>query len=157
MNPKTSSISIQFSCETACRDIDITPLRRLARGVLRQHKISRAAVSVAIVDDTTMKSLHLEFLGKAKITDVMSFDLSEPLEKSKVFDIIINLEQARRQAAARGHSTQAETALYLVHGLLHQLGYDDLQASQAQRMHRQEDKILQDAGFGIIYDSKQKG
>jgi probable rRNA maturation factor len=157
MNPKTSSITVQFTCETTCRDIDITPLRRLARGVLRQHKIYRAAVSVAIVDDTTMKALHLEFLGKTKITDVMSFDLSDPLEKSKCFDIIINVEQARRQAAVRGHSAQAETALYLVHGLLHQLGFDDLQTSQARRMHQQEDKILQDAGFGTIYDSKRKG
>lgn len=104
-----------------------------------------------------MKSMHRNFLGKAKITDVMSFDLSEPVEKSKFYEIIINIEQARRQAAKRGHSVQAETALYLVHGLLHQLGFDDLDESQARRMHRQEDKILKDAGFGNIYDSDRKG
>lgn len=104
-----------------------------------------------------IKSMHRKFLGKAKITDVLSFDLSEPVEKSKVYDIIINIEQARRQAVKRGHSVQAETALYLVHGLLHQLGFDDLDASQARRMHLQEDQILNDAGFGNIYDSEQKG
>jgi probable rRNA maturation factor len=157
MNPKNSSISVCFSCETACRDIDITPLRRLARSVLRRFKVRLAALTVAIVDDKTMSALHLEFLGRAKITDVMSFDLSDPLEKSKYYDIIINIDQARRQAATRGHSAQAETALYLVHGLLHQLGFDDLRTSQARLMHQQEDKILQEAGFGMIYSSRRKG
>ena len=157
MNRKQSPISVQFTCETVCDDINTMQLQKLARKVLRQFEARRAAVTVAIVDDKSMKALHLEFLGKAKITDVMSFDLSEPLDKSKCFDIIINVEQARRQAAKRGHLAQAETALYLVHGLLHQLGFDDLQTSQARRMHRQEDKILQDAGFGIIYDSNRKG
>jgi probable rRNA maturation factor len=157
MNRINSPISVQLSCETACDDINPTQLQQLGRRVLRQFEVRRATVTVAVVDDKTMKALHLEFLGKAKITDVMSFDLSDPLEKSKCFDIIINIEQARRQAAARGHSAQAETALYLVHGLLHQLGFDDIDAGEARRMHRQEDKILKDAGFGNIYDSDRKG
>ena len=43
------------------------------------------------------------------------------------------------------------------HGLLHQLGFDDLQPEQARRMHREEDAILQDAGYGKVYDSTRKG
>jgi probable rRNA maturation factor len=157
MNRPNGPISVQFTCETACDDVIAAPLQKLAGSVLRQFGIHRAAVTVAVVDDKTIKSLHKKFLGKSKITDVMSFDLSEPVEKLKIFDIIINIEQARRQAAARGHPTQAETALYLVHGLLHQLGFDDINADQARRMHRQEDEILKNAGFGIIYDSTRKG
>jgi probable rRNA maturation factor len=157
MTHTNSPISIQLSCETTCDDINPTQLQGLGRKVLRQFGILRAAVSVAVVDDKTIQSLHLEFLGKAKVTDVMSFDLSEPVEKTKIFDIIINIEQARRQAVKRGHSVQAELSLYLVHGLLHQLGFDDIDASQARRMHLQEDQILNDAGFGNIYDSDRKG
>jgi probable rRNA maturation factor len=157
MTRTKSPISVQLSCQTACDDINPTQLQRLARRVLRHFNSPRVAATVAVVDDKTMKSMHRNFLGKAKITDVMSFDLSEPVEKSKFYEIIINIEQARRQAAKRGHSVQAETALYLVHGLLHQLGFDDLDESQARRMHRQEDKILKDAGFGNIYDSDRKG
>jgi probable rRNA maturation factor len=157
MTRPNSPISVQLSCETACDDINPTQLQRLGRRVLRQFEAHRVAATVAVVDDKIMKSMHRKFLGKAKITDVLSFDLSEPVEKSKNYDIIINIEQARRQAVKRGHSVQAETALYLVHGLLHQLGFDDLDASQARRMHLQEDQILNDAGFGNIYDSDRKG
>lgn len=157
MSRTNSLISVRLVPEITCDDINITSLERLAGRVCRQFKIRRAEVAAALVDDKTMQKLHRKFLGKAKITDVMSFDLSDPLEKTKIFDIIINVEQARRQAVRRGHSVQAETALYLVHGLLHQLGFDDRDVNQARRMHQQEDKILTKAGLGTVYYSIRKG
>jgi probable rRNA maturation factor len=157
MNRTNNPISIQLTCETVCDDIDTAPLQRLVRRVCRQFEVRRATVTIAVVDDKIMRALHREFLGTDKTTDVMSFDLSEPVEKSKYFDIIVNVEQARRQAAKRGLSVQAETALYLVHGLLHQLGFDDIAESQARRMHQQEDHILKEAGLGNVYHSTRKG
>jgi probable rRNA maturation factor len=154
---KNSPISVLFLCETVCDDLDTAQLQRLSRRTCRQYGIRRATVTVAVVDDKIMRTMHRKFLGKTKTTDVMSFDLSEPAEKTKIFDIIVNLSQARRQAVKRGHSVQAETALYLVHGLLHQLGFDDAAASQARRMHQQEDQILKEAGFGNVYHSTRKG
>jgi probable rRNA maturation factor len=157
MSHNIKSITVSILLETGCDDLDQPALRRLVRRVCKPLRSPRTLVTVALVSDKTMRSLHRKFLGKAKITDVMSFDLSEPAEKRKLFDIIINVEQARRQAAGRGHSIQAETSLYLVHGLLHQLGYDDNTDRQARRMHLEEDRILNDAGFGNIYDSERKG
>ncbi len=48
----------------------------------------------------------------------------------------------------------AELALYVTHGLLHQLGFDDATPEQAQKMHQAEDEILQHMGFGVVYNSR---
>ncbi len=43
-------------------------------------------------------------------------------------------------------------ALYITHGLLHNLGFDDADPEQARRMHAAEDEILQDFGYGLVYN-----
>ena len=58
---------------------------------------------------------------------------------------------AARQAAKRGHGAEAELALYITHGMLHNLGFDDTDPQQAKKMHETEDSLLQKQGFGIIY------
>ncbi|MEN6308126.1 MAG: rRNA maturation RNase YbeY [Anaerohalosphaeraceae bacterium] len=157
MKTQRASISVQLDCRAPCSDLDTARFRQLARKVCKRFDAVPAHVSVSIVDDGQIKILHKQFFNTTKTTDVISFDLTDELEPLKHFDILINIEQARRQAQKRGHSAQAEMSLYLVHGLLHQLGFDDLQPEQARRMHSEEDAILQDAGYGKVYDSTRKG
>jgi probable rRNA maturation factor len=68
---------------------------------------------------------------------------------------VVNAEMANRQAAKRGHSPEAELALYITHGLLHNLGFDDLSSEDAKKMHETEDAMLQQLGFGIIYNQNE--
>ncbi len=63
---------------------------------------------------------------------------------------------ALRQADLRGHSSQAELALYITHGLLHNLGFDDSTEDKAKKMHDMEDKILQQLGYGLVYNKNTK-
>ncbi|MBN2511613.1 MAG: rRNA maturation RNase YbeY [Sedimentisphaerales bacterium] len=157
MKIQKPSISVQLDCRVPCIDFDTARLRLLTRKVCKRFDAVPARVSVSIVDDGQIQLLHKQFFNTTKTTDVISFDLTDELDSIYDFDIIINIEQARRQAQKRGHSTEAEIFLYLVHGLLHQLGFDDLRPDQARRMHREEDVILQDAGYGKVYDSTRKG
>jgi rRNA maturation RNase YbeY len=84
-------------------------------------------------------------------TDVISFDLSESDDELRTFDIIVNADQAQRQADQRDHSQLAELALYVTHGMLHNLGFDDATEELSQKMHSMEDQILQKTGFGVVY------
>jgi probable rRNA maturation factor len=59
---------------------------------------------------------------------------------------------AVRQANLRGHTSEAELALYITHGLLHNLGFDDSAENQARKMHETEDEILQEFGYGMVYN-----
>ena len=91
-----------------------------ARKVLAIADRSRRmrAVSVAFVDERVMRSLNRDFRRKNKTTDVLTFRDDASCE------IVISLDQARRQAADQHHALATELRYLLLHGLLHGLGYD---------------------------------
>lgn len=153
MSPSESNseYDIQISVDADLFPIDPDRLRALVGNVLSQFEVVCASVDIAIVDDPAIMNVHEKYLGVPKTTDVISFDLSDDRQAGRCFEIIINAEEAARQAQQRGHTPQAELALYIVHGLLHNLGYDDASAEQSEHMHRMEDQILQQNGCGRVY------
>jgi len=74
-------------------------------------------VSIAFVSDAAMKRLNRQYRGRDKTTDVLTFPSERP-------DIVISLDQARRQAVAEKHSLATEVRYLILHGVLHALGYD---------------------------------
>ena len=120
-------------------------------------------ISIAVVDDIGIRKLNNRFLNRKATTDCLSFDLSEEPEReseaenpaSRIFELIVNGEMAARQADLRGHSSEAELALYITHGLLHHLGFDDATPDQARKMHETEDEILKQLGYGSVYNKKK--
>lgn len=147
-----SDYDLQIRIEADVFPVEPDRLDILVRKVLRQFEILRASVEIVIVDDAAIAQFHQHYLGRRECTDVLSFDLSDDHQPQRIFEILVNAQEAVRQAEKRGHRPQAELALYIVHGLLHQLGYDDQTDSQARCMHRMEDQILQEHGYGKVYD-----
>jgi len=90
------------------------------RKVLRAVDHDVDEVSIAFVDDATMKSLNKKFRAKNKTTDVLTFPGDAPF----LGDIVICLDQARRQAAQENHSLAIEVRYLILHGVLHAMGYD---------------------------------
>ena len=133
-------------------------MERTARHVLADAGRSAGAVSVAVVDSPTITGIQKEYLNTVGSTDVLSFDLADGANDTgdgEVLDceVIINAQQAGEVAGARSGDAQGELNLYLVHGLLHQLGYDDQSGAQAERMHVKEDQLLGQLGFGRVFYS----
>jgi probable rRNA maturation factor len=87
--------------------------------VLRALRENRD-ISLAFVDDESMKALNKRFRRKNKTTDVLTF----PSDDSYASDIIISVEQAKRQAQDEKHSLATEIRYLIVHGVIHSLGYD---------------------------------
>jgi len=145
------------------KDIDISgrKIRKLVKAVscrFGRHGPTdiKYEISIVIVDDYEIQQFNREFLNSKVSTDCISFDLSDDEEGPKVFDLIVNGEMAVRQANLRGHSSEAELALYITHGLLHNLGFDDSTKSRARKMHETEDEILQEFGYGIVYNKSTR-
>jgi probable rRNA maturation factor len=90
-------------------------------------------VEVSFVSDEDISRVHEEFLDDPSPTDVITFPHGE---------ILISLDTAARQAEDHGETYERETALYLVHGLLHLAGWDDREAVEREAMHRLQAKIL---------------
>ena len=75
-------------------------------------------VSIAFVDNATMRGLNRKFRGRNKTTDVLTF----PGENS--CEVVISVDRAKRQALNEKHSIATELRYLLLHGILHGLGYD---------------------------------
>ena len=155
MNAAENNLQIQFDPQYPNLKADFSKLEALVRAICEKFECTNAAVHIAIVDDAGVIELHRQFLQKDTTTDVISFDLSDEFEPGRTFQIVVNAEMADRQANKRGHSLEAELALYITHGLLHNLGFDDLSCEDAKKMHETEDTLLQQLGFGIIYNQNE--
>ena len=89
-----------------------------ARKVLLASGEDIGEMSIAFVDDATMRNLNRKFRGKNKTTDVLTFPGEDACE------IVISVDRARIQAQNEKHSLATELRYLLVHGILHGLGYD---------------------------------
>ncbi len=131
-------------------------IRRLLQAALRQLGVPAADLSVAIVADAEIAAVHNRWLGVPEPTDVISFDLSggpgdaglggrpggDPRQLRLVGEIIASAETAARQAARYGWQADHELAYYLVHGLLHLCGFDDLAPGPRRSMRRRERQLM---------------
>ncbi len=151
---KDSDITVQFIKKCENIDISFTRLEKLVKAVCKRFKLSKAAVSIAIVGNSEITQLNKKFLDHNRTTDCLSFDLSENDQPEKSFELLVNGEKALEEANVREHSSQAELALYITHSLLHLLGFDDSSKEQAKKMHDTEDEILQQQGFGLVYNKR---
>lgn len=150
------------------KDISSSLLEGAVSATLVRHHVMRAQINMALVDDARIQSINESFLQHEGPTDVITFDLRD--EPSALGDassslpdrtppalgdidgeIVISVETAMRESKQRGHSVDAEVALYAVHGTLHLLGYDDHSEEESQRMHAMEDVILSTMGVGAIF------
>lgn len=99
-------------------------------------------VDIAVVDSAKMAELNRRYLRHAGTTDVLSFDLSESPKAGLSVQLIVCGDVARTEAAARGLKPARELMLYVVHGLLHMMGYEDQSVRGSVRMQARQEEIL---------------
>ena len=91
-------------------------------------------VEITLLDDAAITSVHGDFLDDPTPTDVITFHHGE---------ILVSVETATREATARGGPAVRETALYIIHGLLHLHGHTDAEPGPRAAMHAAQDLILE--------------
>lgn len=91
-------------------------------------------LAVSLVDDKTIQELSAQFLNRECTTDVLAFpQRDDPHGPGRhLGDIVISIDTARRQAAALGHSVDAEVRHLAEHGLLHLFGCEHDMAGYAK-------------------------
>jgi rRNA maturation RNase YbeY len=158
---RDQDIVIQITKNFKGINISADKIKKLSKAVCRRFGKLESTdikyhIGIVIVDDNEIQKFNREFLNRRVSTDCISFDLSDDQERQKVFDLVVNGQMAVRQAKLRGHSSEAELVLYITHGLLHNLGFDDSTKSRARKMHETEDEILQEFGYGIVYNKSTR-
>ena len=131
--------------------VDGEHLQRIVSTVLEMEAaFTGASLSVVVTDDTEIQSLNCQFRGIDAPTDVLSFGegptehpfVTPPEVPAYLGDVVISFPRAEAQAAERGHSTEEELGLLVVHGVLHLLGYDHRTRGEEVQMWARQDAIL---------------
>lgn len=116
---------------------DRTFLQQVVRTALDFAQRPDLHVSLLLTDDAEIAQVHADFLDDPTPTDVISFDLDGAAE------LVVSVETAKRTAKSQGHALRAEVALYVVHGILHVCGFDDIRPRDRVRMRAAERAVLQ--------------
>ena len=125
-------------------------IKELVQGVLKAEAAD-AEINVVLVDNKKIKEMNNAFLGHNYATDVLSFayEKGEKPKSNITGEIVISAEMAARLARKQGHAVEGELALYLTHGLLHLLGYNDKRKHEAKKMHQRERVLLTNLGYNV--------
>jgi probable rRNA maturation factor len=145
--------NIAIANEQTLLESDEERLRAAAAHVLAAEEIRTATISIAIVDDAALRALNRRHLDHDYDTDVLSFLLDgEPDEPAATVprgrgkriegEVIASAEMAIRRAAEFHWPPGDELTLYVVHGLLHLAGYDDLTDDERALMRQREQELL---------------
>jgi probable rRNA maturation factor len=148
--------------------VDLDRWRRLARQVLDAEGVrGNAELSLLFIDRDDMADLNQEYLGTSGATDVLAFpiDASEidvdsgpgpekrgpdrpdpdPADQPLLLgDVVVCPTVAVEQAADHAGTVDDEMALLVVHGVLHVLGHDHADPSDAERMRSRERELLEE-------------
>jgi probable rRNA maturation factor len=122
-------------------------IKQVVKEVLGKNS-SSAKLSIAFVDNNEIKKLNKKYFDSDDVTDVIAF----PLDNHKNAlngEIVISVETAVDTAVKENVDVEGEIVLYVVHGLLHLLGYSDVNREDAIIMHEKESKILKALGYNM--------
>jgi probable rRNA maturation factor len=137
--------------EIACANlqdcmVDESRLIDAIRRVLAGAQITRGEISLTIVGNRRMHELNRQHLQHDYPTDVLSFLLERESDRLDG-EIVVSADYAAEEAVKYGWEARDELLLYVVHGALHLVGYDDTTPEAAAEMRLQERAIL--GTFGL--------
>lgn len=128
-------------------------MKSCIRFILRIYDVFCDEVIIHLITNEKMCDFHLEFFNDPTPTDCISFPLDSPYQTSppcSVLGEILVCPHAAVVYAKKNHKDPyRETLLYIIHGILHLLGYDDLTPKERMQMRRQERRVLK------LLDEKQ--
>lgn len=147
-------VDIQTACTEpvpAAQDIRNWIATALDERVMQEQ----VEVSVRLVDEEEMAKLNATYRGKTGATNVLSFPASLPaeLDLPLLGDIVICAPVVSREALEQGKSTRQHWAHLVIHGVLHLLGFDHQERTEAEAMEARETALLALLGFGDPYRS----
>jgi len=129
--------SMQGSCV-----VDIARLEDLTVRILDCLGVRSFEILILIVDDPTIAQLNVRHLNHEGSTDIITFPVSEPGDDHLEGELVISAPWAARVAAENSDDPFDEILLYVVHGILHLTGQDDLSEQDAAIMKRREFDVL---------------
>ena len=117
-------------------------IEEIGQAVFKGEGITHCgSLSFILVDDEKIRKINQQFLKIDRPTDVIAFALDER-DEDEWGEVYISLDRAREQAQSFKTSWKEELTRYVIHGILHLLGYDDTEEEMRSVMRNREDHYL---------------
>jgi len=136
-------VDIQILNDSSCKFL---PGKKVIKAVENVFCIEKKGMNIFLniiyVSDKVILSINRKYLKHNRVTDVITFSLSE--ERNTIEgEIYISVDTAKRQAGEFKVSLRNELMRLAVHGALHLAGYDDFNEKKRNEMHKLENKYLE--------------
>lgn len=126
--------------------IEIETIDQAVQAAAALGRCHQCQVGVRVSGDAAIHEINRQFLQHDYPTDVISFPYNwQPPEVEG--ELVVSIETAARQATQVGWSVAQELMLYVIHGTLHLVGYDDGSEEQKREMRAAEQEALLTIGY----------
>ena len=149
-------IDLQIACEEESGLPTAEQIEQWATAAV-QPQSDEVEMTVRIVDEAESHALNLNYRGKDRPTNVLSFPFECPdeVELPLLGDLVICRQVVEREAQEQDKPLMAHWAHMVVHGSLHLLGYDHIEDDEAEEMESLEIQIMTGLGFADPYLSEK--
>ena len=149
-------IDLQIACEQETGLPTVEQIEQWATAAV-QPQSDEVEMTVRIVDEAESHELNLNYRGKDRPTNVLSFPFECPdeVELPLLGDLVICRQVVEREAQEQDKPVMAHWAHMVVHGSLHLLGDDHIEDDEAEEMESLETQIMTGLGFADPYLSEK--
>jgi len=144
------AIKVNLENQNRKRKINLTLLEKIAKKTLKELSKVNSEVNIVFVSNQKIRAINRKYLKRDTSTDVIAFSSEgdKVLKKIKgqsqfLGDIAISSDKAYLNAKKYNVTFKEELALYIIHGILHILGYRDTTAKTRMKMQKKENGLLQ--------------
>lgn len=116
-------------------------IKTLIRKILKGERVKIPGwINICFVSNPLIKKFNAKFLKSNQTTDVLAFNSGN--RKILLADIMISTDKAIQQARYFKTSAGYELLLYVAHGILHVLGFNDHSKAQIKLMRKKESEYV---------------
>ncbi len=135
-------ISNRQASEKLSLELDPELIRQILAPVLVELEIVELDLEIELLNDRQIAELNEKFFSRPWPTNVISF--SQEKEEAHLGDVVVSVETARRETQELGYSLEEGVVYYLIHGILHLLGFEHVgvDAQEAVEMESRQDELF---------------
>lgn len=133
---------VLIHCSDQVQISKVPDLKKLLRMMANDHGWDSFQISIAMLSDAEIREINKEFLEHDYATDVISFNLGEEDDVLEG-EIVVSVDTARTASEEVGWRLEDELTLYVIHGMLHILGYRDGTLDEKNEMRFEERHYLE--------------